>query len=33
MLSFSILQTGLILFILGLALKFPEVSQALGATE
>jgi hypothetical protein len=29
MLAFSILQTGLMLFILGLALKYPEISQAL----
>ncbi len=29
----SILNTGLILFILGLALNTPEVSQALGASE
>ena len=31
MLAFSIIQTGLMLFILGLALKYPEISQALWA--
>ncbi|MDQ7009590.1 MAG: M48 family metallopeptidase [Candidatus Gracilibacteria bacterium] len=31
MLAFSIIQTGAMLFILGLALKYPEISQALGA--
>jgi hypothetical protein len=33
MLSFSVLQTGFMLFILGLSLKIPEVSQALGAKQ
>jgi len=33
MLAFSIIQTWLMLFILGLALKIPEVSQALWASE
>ena len=33
MLAFSIIQTGLMLFILWLALKFPEVSMALWANE
>ncbi len=32
MLAFSILQTGAMLFILWVALKFPEISQALWAT-
>ena len=33
MLVFSIIQTGFMLFILGIALKYPEVSQALWATD
>lgn len=33
MLVFSILQTGLMLFVFGLALSFPAVSQALWAAE
>ena len=33
MLAFSIIQTWIMLYILGLALKVPEVSQALGAQE
>lgn len=33
MLAFSILQTGFMLFVFGLALSFPEVSQALGSSE
>jgi len=33
MLAFSIVQTGFMLFVFGLALSFPEVSQALGSSE
>ena len=33
MLAFSIIQTGIMLFILGLALKYPEISQALWAKD
>ena len=33
MLAFSIIQTGFMLFVLGLALKIPEVSQSIWATE
>jgi len=33
MLAFSIIQTGLMLFILWLVLKYPEVSQSLWASE
>jgi len=33
MLAFSVIQTGFMLFVLWLALKFPEVSQALWAKE
>jgi STE24 endopeptidase len=33
MLVFSTLQTGFMLYVFGLALSFPEVSQALGASE
>ena len=33
MLAFSIIQTGLMLFVLWLALKYPEVSQSLWASE
>jgi STE24 endopeptidase len=33
MLTFSIIQTWAMLFILGLALKYPEISQALWAKE
>jgi STE24 endopeptidase len=33
MLAFSIIQSGIMLFILGLALKMPEISQALWSSE
>jgi STE24 endopeptidase len=33
MLAFSTLQTGFMLYVFGLALSFPEVSQALGSSE
>jgi hypothetical protein len=33
MLAFSTLQSGFMLYVFGLALSFPEVSQALGSSE
>lgn len=33
MLAFSTIQTGFMLYVFGLALSFPEVSQALGSSE